>query len=90
MKTNWDKKLENKFFGSFWVLHTAERQPYKLELPTKWKIYDVFHESLLEQNTTKKEWVGNVLLEPKKNLEFEVGGNKEYKVKAIINSALYN
>ena len=30
------------------------------------------------------------LLEPKKNLEFETRGNKEYEVKVIINSAIYS
>ncbi len=29
------------------------------------------------------------LLEPEKELEFEAGGNKEYKVEAIIDSAVY-
>ncbi len=29
------------------------------------------------------------LPEPKKELEFETGGNKEYKVKAIIDSVVY-
>ncbi len=29
------------------------------------------------------------LPEPKKDLEFEAGGDKEYKIKAIIDSAIY-
>ena len=36
--------------------------------------------SLLEQNTTKKEWVD------KNVTEFEFGNSKEYKVEAIWNS----
>ncbi len=35
IKTKWNKKLENKFFGPFQVSHTVEKQVYKLELPTK-------------------------------------------------------
>ncbi len=31
----------------------------------------------------------NALPEPEKNLEFEAGGNKEYKVKAVIDSMVY-
>ncbi len=30
------------------------------------------------------------LPEPEKELEFEAGGNKEYEVEAIIDSAVYN
>ncbi len=44
---------------------------------------------LLEQDITKKERVDKALPEPKKDVEFEVRGNKEYKVEAIIDSAVY-
>ncbi len=53
----------------------------------KWKIHDVFHVSLLEQDTTRKGRVDKALPEPEK--EFEVGDNKEYEVEAIIDSAMY-
>ncbi len=89
IKTNRNKKLESKFFGPFRVLHAVGKQAYKLELPTKWKIHDVFHVLLLEQDTTRKVRVDKALPEPEKELEFDAGGNKEYKVKAIINSAVY-
>ncbi len=48
IKTKRNKKLESKFFGPFQVLDVVGKQAYKLELPTKWKIHDVFHVSLLE------------------------------------------
>ncbi len=35
IKTKRNKKLENKFFGPFQVLHAVEKQAYKLEIPTK-------------------------------------------------------
>ena len=76
IKTKKNKKLKNKFFGSFQVLHTVGKQIYKQELPTKWKIYNVFHVSLLEQDTTRKRQVDKALLELEK--EFETGDNKEY------------
>ena len=63
---------------------------YKLELLIKWKIHNVFHISLLEQDITRKKQADKTLPEPKKNLEFEVRDNKKYKVKAIIDSAVYN
>ena len=60
---------------------------YKLDFPTKWKIHDVFHVSLLEQDTTKKRQMNELFPEPEP--EFDAGNNKEYKVKAIINNAVY-
>ena len=54
LKTKRNCKLEAKFLSSFWVLHPVSKQAYKLKLPKKWKIYNVFHGFLLEQNTTKK------------------------------------
>ncbi len=87
IKTKRNRKLESKFFGPFRVLHVVGKQVYKLELPTKWKIHDVFHVSLLEQDTTRKGRVAKALPEPEK--EFEVGDNKEYEVEVIIDSAVY-
>ena len=54
IKTKRNRKLEAKFFGPFRVLHPVGKQAYKLELPRNWKIHDVFHVSLLEQDTTRK------------------------------------
>ena len=48
IKTKRNRKLEAKFFGLFRVLHLVGKQAYKLELPKKWRIQDVFHVSLLE------------------------------------------
>ncbi len=87
MKRN--KKLEIKFFGLFQVLHTVEKQAYKLELSTKWKIYNVSYISLLKQDITRNKQVDNALPELEKNLKFEARSNKEYEVKAIIDSAVY-
>ena len=80
-KQNW--KLEVKFFGLFWVLHPVGKQTYKLELPKKWKVHNVFFVSLREQDTTKKEQV-------KKVLELDASNNsKEYELEAIWDSAVY-
>ena len=48
LRTKRNCKLEAKFLGPFWVLHPVGKQAYKLELPKKWRIHDVFHISLLE------------------------------------------
>ena len=67
------------------MLHPIGKQAYKLELPKKWRIHDDFYVSLLEQDTTKKEWVH------KKNVEeLDVGDDSgEYEVEAIWDNAVY-
>ena len=80
-----NRKLKAKFFGSFQVLYPVGKQAYKLKLPKKWRIHDVFHVSLLEQDTTKKGQVNDTQL----NFEFEAGDDKEYEVDGIRDSAVY-
>lgn len=48
-------KLELKFFRPFRILHPVEKQVKKLELAKKWSIHNIFHISILEQDTTKKK-----------------------------------
>ena len=85
LRTKRNCKLEAKFLGPFRVLHPVGKQAYKLELPKKWRIYDVFHVSLLEQDITKKGRVNDTKL----NFEFEAGDNKKYEVEGIQNSVVY-
>ncbi len=49
----------------------------------------MFYVSLLEQDITRKRQVNKALPKPEKELEFETGDNKEYKVKILINSVMY-
>ena len=86
IKTKRNRKLEAKFFGPFRVLHPVGKQAYKLELPRKWRIHDVFHVSLLEQDTTRK---GRV--DENDATEFDAGNEDsgEYEVEAIRDSAVY-
>ena len=48
LKTKRNRKLKAKFLGPFWILHPVDKQTYKLKLPKKWRIHDVFHVFLLE------------------------------------------
>ena len=48
IKTKRNQKLEAKLFGPFRVFHAVGKQAYKLELPNKWKIHDIFYVLLLE------------------------------------------
>ena len=86
IKTKRNKKLKSKFFQLSEVLYIVKKQVYKLKLSIKLKMYDVFHISLLEQNTKKRGQVDQ-LLEPKK---FETKDNKEYKVLVIIDNMVYS
>ena len=60
------------------------KQAYKLELPKKWRIHDIFHVTLLEQDTTRKGRVDKTT-----QLDFEAGNDKKYKVEGIRDSAVY-
>ncbi len=46
--------------------------------------------SLLDQDITRRGQVDKALPKPEKDVEFEAGGNKEYEVEAIIDSAVYS
>ena len=48
-------------------------------------MHDVFHVLLLEQDTTRKEQVDKRV----KELEFEAGNSKKYKVETIWDRAVY-
>ena len=86
IKTKRNQKLEVKFFGPFQILHPVGKQAYKLKLPRKWKIHDVFHVSMLKQDTTRTGRVD----EEVRQMKFDVSDdeNGEYEVEAIWNSAL--
>lgn len=86
-KRNW--KLKAKFFDRFRVLHPVKKSTYKLELPTKWRIYIIFHLLLLELDITKKNQVNDKLV---LELEFNFKASKplEYKVEEIQDSLVYN
>ena len=77
--------MEAKFFGPFRVLHPIGKQVYKLELPKKWRIHDVFHVSPLEQDTIRKGRVDE------NATELDAGNNDsgKYEVEAIWDSAVY-
>ena len=77
IKTKCYQKLEAKFFGPFQILHLVEKQAYKFKLLKLGKIHDVFHISLLEQDTTRKELID------KRVTALKAGNSKEFKVEAI-------
>ena len=87
IKTKWNRKLEANFFGPFRVLHPVKKQAYKLKLPRKWKIHDVFHVSLLELDNTRKGRVD----EDVRQMELDAGDDDswKYEVEVIWDNAVY-
>ena len=67
------------------MLHLVGKQAYKLELPRKWRIHDIFHVSLLKQDTIRKERVGD---ENTEKLDAR-DNNRKYEVETIRDSAIY-
>ena len=86
IKTKRNRKLEAMVFGPFRVLQPVGKQAYKLEIPKRWRIHDVFHVSLQEQDTTRKGRVDEKIAE---QLEFEAGNDEEYEVEGTLDSAVY-
>ena len=77
----------------FRVFHIVRKHVNKLKLLTQWKIYNICHVLLLEQDITRKRrviQVNQALSKPKKCLVFKAKNNKKYKVKIIINSTIYS
>lgn len=76
--------LEVKVFRLFRVLCPVSKQAYKLKLPKKWKIHNVFHMLLLEKGTNKKGRVDENVTELN-------NGNKgkKFKIETICDSAVH-
>ena len=70
--------MEAKFFRLFQVLYPIGKQAYKLELPNKWRIHDVFYVSLLEQDSTRKGRVDD-----ENTVELDTDKSKEYELEII-------
>ena len=78
------KKLAPKFYGPFKVLRRIGRNAYSLEIDERWRIHNVFHESLLEpfkQNTI----AGRRITIPAPE---EIEGEIEYEVERIVRSEI--
>ena len=58
------------------------KQAYKIKLSKKWKTYDVFHVSLLKQDTTRKRRVETAI-------ELDKDDSKEYELEVICDCEVY-
>ena len=75
-KGGMSKKLLPKYWGPFKVLRKFGEVAYELELPSRWRIHDTFHVSLL------KEYHDDGKYHPPPPIELE--GEMEYEVKDIL------
>jgi len=85
LPANVTPKLSPRRYGPFKVAASISAVAYKLELPTHWKIHDVFHASLL---TPYKEMSqhGPNFLEPPPDI---IDGEPEWEIEQILQSRRY-
>jgi Chromo (CHRromatin Organisation MOdifier) domain len=74
-------KIDLLWYGPFQIIKEVSPVAYQLELPSEWKINDVFHTSLLSPYTETDAYSPNFVHPPPDLIE----GEQEYKVKCIIN-----
>ena len=74
------RKLAPKRHGSFEITCALSPLTYQLQLPSTWKIYDVFHTSLLSSYCST-ETHGPSFLNPPSDI---INNKEEYEVKAIL------
>ncbi len=85
LKTKRNRKLEFKNFGPFLITDVIGSQSYRLELPSGWRIHNVFHVSLLEKDSSKQGEVSQSL----ENMEFDEGDAHDYVVAGVVDSAVF-
>jgi Chromo (CHRromatin Organisation MOdifier) domain len=74
-------KIDPLWYGPFRIIKEVSPVVYQLELPSEWKIHNVFHASLLSPYTETEAHSPNFICPPPDL----IGGEQEYKVKHIIN-----
>ncbi len=85
IRTKRNRKLEFKHFGPFLITDVIGSQSYRLELPSGWRIHNVFHVSLLEKDSSKQGEVSQSL----ENMEFDEGDAHDYVVAGVVDSAVF-
>lgn len=79
LKTNYHKKIGPKREGPFEITKVIGPVTYQLQLPTTWKIHNVFHVALLRQYKETDVYGANFLLPPPELID----GEEVYEVENI-------
>jgi Chromo (CHRromatin Organisation MOdifier) domain len=74
-------KIDLLQYGPFQIIKEVLPMAYQLELPSEWKIHDIFHASLLS-SYTEMDIHGPNFVHPPPDV---IRGEQEYEVKCIIN-----
>jgi len=80
LPSNTTPKLSPRRYGPFKVVSQISKVAYKLELPSTWKIHDVFHTSLLTPYKETDQHGPNFIKPPSDILE----GEPEWEVEKIL------
>jgi len=80
LPSNTTPKLSPRRYGPFKVVSQVSKVTYKLELPSTWKIHDVFHASLLTPYKETDQHSPNFIEPPPDILE----GEPEWEVEKIL------
>ena len=75
------KKIKPKREGPFTIIEVLGPVTYRLKLPTKWRIHNVFHATLLRPYKENETYGQNFTQPPLELLE----GEEVYKIETILN-----
>jgi len=78
-------KLSPRQYGPFWVVAIISNATFKIELPSHWKIHDVFHTSLLTPYR-ETEAHGPNWIEPPPDI---IEGEPEWEVEQVLQSRCF-
>jgi len=78
------KKLNRKLYGSFKIIEKSGNSAFTLEISPRWKIYPIFHASLLELYRT---CIQDEMEQPPHESE-GISGNLEWEVEKIVTSKI--
>ena len=78
-------KIASQHYGPFIIMEKIPDIAYRLKLPEKWKIHNIFHMSLLTPYTETEKHSLN-FLKPSPDL---IDGEEEWEVKQILNDWTY-
>jgi len=74
------KKLSEKYIGPFVVVEAVGAQAYRIRLPPKYRMHNVFHVSLLKPYRSRPGWTGDNAAEP----DLAEDGTEVWQVEQIL------